>query len=185
MEKGNLVVISGPSGVGKGTIVKKLLEIDKNITVSISATTRKMRTGEIDGQSYYFLEKEEFENKIKNNEFAEFAQYAGNYYGTLCSTINEVLSSGKHLILEIEVQGAFQIKEKYPEAKLIFIMPPSMTELKSRLVNRQTEDEETIKLRLAQVDREFEQAKEFDIHIVNDELDNAVNKVKAEIYKGF
>jgi len=182
MEKGNLVVISGPSGVGKGTIVKKILEKDENITVSISATTRSMRSGEINGKSYYFLSKEEFENKIKHNEFAEYANYAGNYYGTLCSTINDVLKSGKHLILEIEVQGAFQIKEKYPDAKLIFIMPPNIEELKNRLVNRNTEDEATINLRLAQVEREFNQAKKFDIHIVNDDLMLAVDNVIKEIY---
>ncbi len=184
MKKGNLVVISGPSGVGKGTIVKKIIETDENIKVSVSATTRSMRKGEVDGISYHFLTKEEFEENIKNNNFAEYANYAGNYYGTMCSTINDVLNSGKHLILEIEVQGAFQIKEKYPEAKLIFIMPPNLDELKSRLVNRNTEDEETIKLRLAQVDREFEQAKKFDIHIVNDDLDKAVLAVREEICRG-
>ena len=120
MNKGKLIVISGPSGVGKGTIVRKLLATNANFSLSISATTRNKREGEVHGREYYFLSKEEFEKNISNNNFAEYAQYAGNYYGTMCSTINEKLNDGKILILEIEVQGAFQIKEKYPEAKIVY-----------------------------------------------------------------
>lgn len=182
MNKGKLIVIAGPSGVGKGTIVKKLLANDSNLALSISATTRSKRTGEIDGREYYFLSKEEFEKKIKEEKFAEYAQYAGNYYGTLCSTIDDIRNAGKHLILEIEVQGAEQIKAKYPDAKLIFIMPPNLAELKKRLTERNTENEEAIKLRLAQVDREIAKSKNFDAKIVNDDLEIAILAVQEEIY---
>ena len=182
MNNGKLIVIAGPSGVGKGTIVKKLLISDANLALSVSATTRPRREGEMNGREYYFLSKDEFLKQVKDGNFAEYAQYAGNYYGTMCSTINEKLAEGKYLILEIEVNGAMQIKEKYPDAKLIFIMPPNLAELKNRLNARNTEDEETIKLRLAQVDREMAQAKNFDIRIINDNLEIATLAVKEAIY---
>ena len=182
MQQGKLIVISGPSGVGKGTIVKKLLAADSKLALSISATTRQKRAGEMNGREYYFLSKEDFENKINENKFAEYAQYAGNYYGTLCSTIDEIRATGKHLILEIEVQGAEQIKEKYPDAKLIFIMPPNLAELKKRLTERNTETEEAIRVRLAQVDREIAKSKIFDAKIINDNLEIAILAVLEEIY---
>ena len=173
MLQGKLIVISGPSGVGKGTIVKKLLENNSDFALSISATTRKMRPGEVDGREYYFFSKEDFEKAIKENKFAEYANYAGNYYGTLCSTIDRELASGKTLLLEIDVQGAFQIKEKYQNSKLIFIMPPNISELKKRLTGRNTDSEEAIKNRLSQVDRELECSKKFDHTVINDNLELA------------
>lgn len=182
MQKGKLIVIAGPSGVGKGTIIKKLLATDSKLTLSTSATTRRRRAGEVDGREYYFLSRTEFEENIKAGKFAEYAEYAGNYYGTLCSTIDDALKLGKYLILEIEVKGAAQIREKYPDAKLIFIMPPNLAELKNRLANRNTENEEVIKLRLAQVDREIAKANDFDHKIVNDNLEIAILAVEEAIY---
>ena len=182
MSQGKLIVISGPSGVGKGTLVKKLLANDKNFCVSISATTRKKRTGEVDGKDYYFFSKEQFEEYIQKNKFAEYAKYAGHYYGTLCSTIDRELIKGNYLILEIDVQGAFQIKEKYPDAKLIFILPPNLAELKNRLIDRNTETPEAIKNRLSQVDREISCANDFDIKVVNDDIELATLAVLEAIY---
>ena len=182
MPHGKLIVISGPSGVGKGTIVRKLLEHDKKLTLSVSATTRKKRIGEVAGKDYHFFTKAQFEEFIEEDKFAEYANYAGHYYGTLCSTINQELVKGKYLVLEIDVQGAFQIKEKYPDAKLIFIMPPNLAELKNRLTDRNTESPESIKKRLAQVDREISCAKYFDIKIINDDVELATLAVLEAIY---
>ena len=182
MPQGKLIVISGPSGVGKGTIVRKLLEQDNKLSLSVSATTRKKRLGEVAGRDYYYFTKEQFEEFIEENKFAEYAKYAGHYYGTLCSSVNMELAKGKYLLLEIDVQGAFQIKEKYPDAKLIFIMPPNLSELKNRLLDRNTETPEAIKHRLSQVDREISCAKYFDIKIVNDDIELATLAVLEAIY---
>ena len=180
---GKLVVISGPSGVGKGTIVKKLLNMDKNITVSTSVTTRGMRPGEINGKDYIFITRSEFEQKILAGEFAEYAEYSGNYYGTLISTINEILNADKILILEIDVQGAMQIKEKFKNAKFVFIAPPSLEELKNRLIGRNTETFDIIEKRLAQVNRELEQSEKFDNVVINDDLEIATYNVYNLIKK--
>ena len=174
MKKGSIVVISGPSGVGKGTIVKKLLTKVSDFSLSVSSTTRQPRTGEENGREYFFISKEEFLNGIKNNEFVEYAQFAGNYYGTKFSNIEKSINDGKNIILEIEVQGAMQIKDKFPESKLIFIMPPNIEELKHRLISRNTESQTAINLRLAQVDRELNESEKFDKQIINDDLDKAV-----------
>lgn len=182
MNKGKLIVIAGPSGVGKGTIIKKILSSDSNLALSISATTRPKREGEINGREYHFITREEFEENIKKNNFAEYAEYAGNYYGTLCTTIDEMLSLGKNLILEIEVNGAQQIRQKYPDAKLIFIMPPNLAELKKRLTQRNTDNENDIKIRLAQVDREIAKSKDFDVRIINDNIEIATLAVLEAIY---
>ena len=176
MKKGSIVVISGPSGVGKGTIVKELLKVVSDFSLSVSCTTRKPRTGEENGREYFFISKEEFLSGINNGEFVEYAQFANNFYGTRISNIENSINIGKNIILEIEVQGAMQIKEKFPDSKLIFIMPPNIEELKNRLVSRNTESKDAINLRLAQVDREIKNAERFDKKIVNDDLSKAVKE---------
>ena len=177
MRKGKLLIISGPSGVGKGTIVKQVIKKETNTLLSVSSTTRKPRPNEVNGTDYYFISKDEFEKKISNNEFAEYANYAGNYYGTDKSAIQNILSQGKNLILEIDVQGALQIKKIYNDAISIFILPPNIDELKHRLIGRNTEDISTINLRLSQVDRELNSSDLFDYKIINDDLYVAVGKI--------
>ncbi len=177
MKKGSIVVISGPSGVGKGTIVKELLKRTNKFSLSVSSTTRLPREGEENGREYFFISKDEFLNGINKNEFVEYAQFAGNYYGTRISNIENIINSGRNIILEIEVQGAMQIKNKFPDSKLIFIMPPNIEELKHRLISRNTESQEAIKLRLAQVDRELKEAEKFDKKIINDKLDKAITDI--------
>ncbi|MDD3593574.1 MAG: guanylate kinase [Candidatus Gastranaerophilales bacterium] len=176
-KKGKLFIIAGPSGVGKGTIVKEILSANPDIELSVSATTRAPREGEIEGVSYYFLTKEDFRKKIENNELIEWAEFAGNYYGTLKSTVDKALNEGQNLILEIEVQGALQVKQVFPDVKMIFILPPDIEELKSRLINRNTETQEALDLRLAQVDRELKISKIFDVRLINDDLNKAVEDV--------
>ncbi len=171
---GRLFIISGCSGVGKGTLLKLLLEKNPNIKLSISATTRKPRTGEEDGVNYFFISKEEFKQAINNNEFLEWAQFSDNYYGTKKSFVEKTLAKGIDLILEIEVQGAKQVKEKMPEAISIFIMPPSIDVLEARLRGRKTEDELTIQKRLHEVQREIEAGEKFDYKIVNDNIEDAL-----------
>ena len=148
MSKGFLLVISGPSGSGKGTVCKKLLERNKNLVFSVSATTRKPREGEIDGVNYFFVDDEKFDEMISNNEFLEYANVHGNKYGTPINFVTKEIEKGEIVILEIDVQGAIQIKEKYKEAVFIFLIPPSMNELKNRIVKRGTETKEDIELRL-------------------------------------
>ena len=181
--KGNLYIISGCSGVGKGTLLKKFLENNPEIKLSISATTRQPRKGEENGVNYFFISREEFLNSVKNNEFLEWAEFSGNYYGTKLNFTQKTLNSGTDLILEIDVQGAKQVKEKMPEAVSIFIMPPSVEELEQRLRGRHTEDEQTIQKRLHEVSREIEAGKTFDYKIVNDNLDTALMKLE-QIFKG-
>ena len=144
-----LIIITGPSGVGKGTVVKELLDRNKDIWLSISATTRNPRVGEKDGLNYYFISEERFKDMIDKKEFLEWAQFAGNYYGTPLSTVNEKIEKGFIVLLEIEVEGAKQIKEKFPEALSIFLLPPSKAELEKRIRNRGTEKEEAIERRLS------------------------------------
>lgn len=177
--RGNLIVISGPSGAGKGTIIQEVLKKNKNIWLSISMTSRQIRGQEVQGKEYYFITKEEFEEKILNNEFLEYAEYSGNYYGTPREKINEQLQSGKDVILEIEIQGALKVKELVPEALFIFIMPPTMKELKKRLENRKTETEEKILKRFKRAYQEINEVTKYNYVVVNDEIENAVNKVNA------
>ena len=172
--QGRLYIIAGCSGVGKGTLLKLFREKNPEIKLSISATTRQPRQGEEDGVSYFFITKEEFQESIKNNEFLEWAEFSGNFYGTKKSFVEKTLAKGQNLILEIEVQGAKQVKEKMPDAVTIFIMPPSLEDLEARLRGRKTEDEATIQKRLSAAAREIEAGKNFDYRIVNDDIDDAL-----------
>lgn len=173
---GILIVMSGFSGAGKGTIVKSLLE-KHDIFLSISCTTRKPREGEIDGKDYYFVTREEFEKMIREGEMIEWAEYAGNYYGTPKKAVNDRLAEGKDVLLEIEVQGGMQVKKLFPEAVLLFVVPPSADELLNRLRTRGTENESQIGLRLEQTVREIEYIKDYDYIVLNDQLDKAVQTV--------
>ena len=178
-----LYVISGSSGVGKGTVIKEFLTKNPEFMLSISCTTRSPRPNEIDGENYFFLSKEEFQNCIDNDKFLEWAEFAGNRYGTKKKYIEQCLADGKNIILEIDTQGALQVKKKMPEAILIFICPPSFEALENRLRGRNTEDEATIQKRLNEAKIELERAKNFDYKVINDDLDNAV-KTLEKIIKG-
>ena len=180
--KGLLIVVSGPSGAGKGTICNKLIEEMDNIKLSISMTSRNPRGQEVNGKDYYFVTKEEFEEKIKNDEFLEYAiVHHNNYYGTPKSNIEEDLKSGKNVILEIDIQGAIKVKEKVKEAIFIFIMPPSMKILKERLINRNTETKDKVFERFKTAYKEINDYKKYNYIVVNDEIETAVNKVKSII----
>lgn len=168
MNKGVLMVISGPSGSGKGTVVKRLREVNPEIGVSVSATTRSPRDGEVDGEAYYFMTHSEFEKKLAGGEILEHTNYCGNYYGTPKSEVDRVLAEGRDLILEIEVEGAAQVKKLYPEAVTVMLVPPSLEELKRRLIGRGSEDAETVKKRLERAMREIKLAHEYDYVVVNE-----------------
>ena len=172
-----LIIITGPSGVGKGTVVKELLDRNKDIWLSISATTRNPRMGEKDGENYYFISDERFQDMIDKKEFLEWAQFAGNYYGTPLSTVNEKIEKGFIVLLEIEVEGAKQIKEKFPESLSIFLLPPSKEELEKRIRNRGTEKEEAIDRRLSRANYEIASSDQFDFVLTNHDVDETVRGV--------
>ena len=172
-----LIIITGPSGVGKGTVVKELLDRNKDIWLSISATTRNPRIGEKDGDNYYFISDEKFKDMIDKKEFLEWAQFAGNYYGTPLSTVNEKIEKGFIVLLEIEVEGAKQIKEKFPESLSIFLLPPSKEELEKRIRNRGTEKEEAIDRRLSRANYEIASSDQFDFVLTNHDVDETVKEV--------
>ena len=171
---GRLIVFSAPSGCGKGTMLAEILK-NEDYCVSVSATTRQPREGETDGVNYYFLSKGDFLQKVADSEFLEYAEYCDNYYGTLISEVDDKLSEGKNVILEIEVQGAMKIREKRPDAVFVFIAPPSISELRRRLRKRGTETEEVIEKRVSQAAGELSYAEKYDYVIVNDDLDDAVS----------
>lgn len=177
MEKGLLIVISGFSGAGKGTVVKRLLSDYDSYALSISMTTRKPRDGEQEGVHYFFREREDFEAKIAEDGFVEYAQYCGNYYGTPRAYVEEQLEAGKDVILEIEIQGALKIKEKFPEALLLFITPPSADELKKRLIGRGTETMEVVEKRMARAIEESQGIEEYEYLVVNDDLSECVKEI--------
>ena len=179
MRKGTLYVFTGPSGAGKGTVLGRLLAEDDRLFFSISATTRAPRPGEQNGVHYYFLEKADFENRIAQGAFLEYASYNGNYYGTPKAPVEQKRAQGIDVILEIEVQGAMQIKKKRPDAVMVFIAPPSFEELASRLRGRGTEDEAKVQKRLETAKGELEQKDKFDYVVVNDTVDRAVDEIKG------
>jgi len=180
--KGLLIVVSGPSGAGKGTIYNKIIKETKNIKLSISMTSREPRGSEINGKEYYFVTKDDFENRIKNDEFLEYAiVHSGHYYGTPKSKIEEDLNNGISVILEIDIQGALKVKDIVKDAIFIFIMPPSMKILKERLINRNTESKDKVMERFKTAYKELNEFKKYNYVVVNDKLDEAVNKVRSII----
>lgn len=180
-ERGSLIVISGPSGSGKGTVIQEFLKNNKNVWLSISCTSRDMRPGDVADESYYFISREEFEKKIEEDKFLEYALYNGNYYGTPKEHIEEKLTHGIDVILEIEVQGALKVKELVPEAICIFIMPPSMRELRRRLVGRKTEDKEKVLNRFKTAYKEINEVTKYNYVVTNDSVDDAAKKIAAII----
>jgi guanylate kinase len=180
-KQGTLVVVSGFAGTGKGTVMKELLRRYDSYALSISATTRNPRPGEVDGREYFFKTTEEFEQMIEKNEFVEYACYVGNYYGTPKKYVQEQLEAGKDVILEIEIQGALNIKSQFPNALLLFIAPPSADVLKARLVGRGTESEDVIEQRLARAVEESKGIENYDYLVVNDDLDECVETVHQMI----
>lgn len=181
-DKGLLIVISGPSGVGKGTIRSALFAMEgHDLVYSISMTTRAPRGSEVNGREYWFVTREEFEEKIRDNKMLEYAEFVNNYYGTPLEKVEEQLKEGKEVVLEIEVNGAMQVRKKMPEAVFIFIAPPSYEALETRLKNRGTEDEFHIKERIEKAKRELDLAYQYDYIVVNDDVNNAADKIMAII----
>ncbi|MDR4016820.1 MAG: guanylate kinase [Eggerthellaceae bacterium] len=181
MRKGNLFVLSGPSGAGKGTLVKRVLQRIPDAWVSVSATTRQPRPGEVDGKDYFFLDQPRFDELVSQDGFLEWAHVHGNSYGTLRSRVQERMDEGAQVILEIDVQGAFQVKKAMPEAHLIFIEPPSLEELERRLRGRGTETEEVICKRMKTAEVELAQKMEYDVQVINDELERATDELVSYI----
>ena len=176
---GLLFIVSGFSGAGKGTIMKELIRRYDNYALSVSATTRKPRPGEVHGKDYFFISREEFEKMIREDALIEYATYAGNYYGTPRKYVEEMMAAGKDVILEIEVQGAQKIKEKMPETERIFVTPPSAEELRRRLTDRGSETEEEIEKRLRRAVEEASYMPLYDYILVNDDLDRAVTELHS------
>lgn len=181
MNKGLLLVISAPSGAGKGTIIKRLMDDDRSLKLSVSATTRDPRPDEVDGENYFFLSREDFDVLVKNGEMLEHAEYVGNCYGTPKGPVESWLNDGLDVILEIDVQGGAQVKEIMPECVSIFILPPSMRELENRLRGRSTEKDEIVEARLEKAREEVCRAEDYDYVIVNDTVEKAVEEIKTII----
>jgi guanylate kinase len=179
-EKGLLIVLSGPSGVGKGTVRKAIFsQEDTKFEYSISMTTRNPREGEVDGVDYFFKSREEFEVLIEQGKLLEYAEFVGNYYGTPVDYVRETLDAGRDVFLEIEVQGAQQVRDKFPEGLFIFLAPPSLSELQNRLVTRGTETDDLIQGRMNTARKEIEMMNLYDYIVENDQIENAVNKIKS------
>lgn len=181
MQRGILFVLSGPSGVGKGTVLDHLMEDYQDINYSVSATTREPREGELDGRDYFFISKEEFDQMKKEDKFLETARVHGNYYGTPKRYVEECLKRGDDIILEIDIQGAKQIKEKFDDAVYIFLLPPNYEELRNRLEKRDSETSESLKTRLKNASEEISEMENYDHHIINDKIQDTVEEVKKVI----
>lgn len=185
MPSGKLIVISAPSGSGKTTIAKEIMNRFPDLGFSVSGTTRAKRVGEVDGREYFFLTKEEFKRRIDAGEFVEWEELYGDYYGTLKSEVDRVLKAGHHMLFDVDVKGGLSIKKHYPNALLIFIRPPSVEALKDRLLKRRTEDDVTLQRRLDRVTMELALGNKFDHEVVNDELERAIREVQNIIEHHF
>lgn len=179
MRRGKTFIICGPSGVGKGTVVARLLASNPNLYFSVSATTRQPRHGEVDGVHYHFLSREQFQQWIAEDAFLEHAEFVGNYYGTPKKYVDAAMDQGRDVILDIEIQGAEQVHQQRPEAVRIYVAPPSWAELERRLIGRGTEDMEKVRSRLERGKQEFAAASSFDYFVINDTVDNAVTEIRA------
>ncbi len=182
MSSGQLIAITGPSGVGKGTLVRLLLARHPELYLSVSTTTRQPRPGEVEGQDYYFVSPDRFKTLIATGQLLEWAEYAGNYYGTPREKVETQIHQGRTVLLEIEVMGAQQIKQTFPEALRLFILPPNVAELERRLRDRGTDTEDAIAKRLQRAKAEIELSTEFNVQIVNDNLDQALAKIEQAIF---
>lgn len=180
-EKGILFILSGPSGVGKGTVRERLFERSTELKYSISNTTREMRPGEVDGVDYFFKTKDEFKKLIEQNKLLEYAKYVDNFYGTPKSYVEKTLAEGSDVFLEIEVQGAMQVKKNMPEGVFIFLIPPSLDELKNRILHRGTESKSLVAHRMEKATKEIDMMEEYDFVVVNDDIEKAVSSIQAII----
>ncbi|WP_199617829.1 guanylate kinase [Paenibacillus alkalitolerans] len=181
MKKGLLLVLSGPSGVGKGTLCDRLRQLSPELVYSVSATTRAPRSGEVEGKNYFFTSRERFQSMIAEGELLEWAEYVGNYYGTPRRFVEETIAEGRDVILEIDVQGAMQVKERFPEAVFIFVLPPSLEELQNRIQSRGTETESAIRSRMQVAADEMRLMEHYDYAVVNDVIDLACARVQSII----